>query len=111
MNVDASSGLFGDATPPPAVSLICVAPSMSCSRTRTRTSSGLSATMAAPICSMPRQRTAEDARHFVRLAEIAVTAGDGDDGAGRIDARTGDDPLVDGALQSEATARPGRERW
>ena len=53
--------------------------------------------------SAPRE-TAElpsDARHFERLAEVAVTAGDGDDGAGREDARTGDDALVDGALEPE----------
>ena len=48
-----------------------------------------------------RVRAAEDARHFERLAEVAVTAGDGDDGAGRIDARAGDDALVDGALEPE----------
>ena len=30
-----------------------------------------------------------------------MTAGDGDDGAGRIDARAGDDALVDGALEPE----------
>ena len=42
----------GDDTPPPAVSLTCEAPCISCSRARTRTSSGLSATMAPPITSM-----------------------------------------------------------
>jgi hypothetical protein len=42
----------GDATPPPAVNLICVAPCMSCSRARSRTSSGLSASMLPPICSI-----------------------------------------------------------
>ena len=93
VKVVTSSGLCGDATPPPAVSLICVAPSMSCSRTRTRTSSGLSATMAAPSCSPRDQRRAEGARQFERLAEVAVAAGDGDDGAGRVDARAGDECL------------------
>ena len=48
-----------------------------------------------------RLRGAEDARHLERLAEVAVTAGDGDDGAGRVDARAGDDALVDGALEPE----------
>ena len=52
MKVETSSGLCGEATPPPAVSLICEAPSMSCSRARIRTSSGLSAIMLPPICSM-----------------------------------------------------------
>ena len=40
-----SSGLCGEDTPPPAVSLICDAPCISCSRARVRTSSGLSAIM------------------------------------------------------------------
>ena len=48
-----------------------------------------------------RLRSAERARHFERLAEVAVTAGDGDDGAGRVDARAGDGALVDGALEPE----------
>ena len=34
MKVVASSGLLGEATPPPAVSLICDAPCSNCSRTR-----------------------------------------------------------------------------
>ena len=46
-------------------------------------------------------RAAENARQFERLAEVAVTAGDGDYGAGRVDARTCDDALVDGALEAE----------
>ncbi len=52
VNVETSSGLCGDATPPPAVSLTCEAPSISCSRTRMRTSSGLSAIMVPPTCSV-----------------------------------------------------------
>ena len=48
-----------------------------------------------------RQRSAERARHFERLAKVAVTAGDGDDGTGRVDARPGDDALVDGTLEPE----------
>src|SRR5262249_29763828 len=44
---------------------------------------------------------AEGARHLERLAEVAVTTGDGDDGAGRIDAGPGDEALVDGALEPE----------
>jgi len=44
--------LNDEETPPPAVSLIWEAPCMSCSRTRRRTSSGLSATILPPICSM-----------------------------------------------------------
>ena len=83
MNVETSSGLNGEATPPPAVSLICEAPSMSCSRTRRRTSSGLSATMLPPICSIAAERAADGARQIGKLAEVAVTAGDGDHGAGR----------------------------
>ena len=74
---------------------------MSCSRTRTRTSSGLSATMLAPSVSMRDRRPAEDARQLERLAEVAVTAGDGDHRAGREDARAGDEALVDGALEPE----------
>jgi hypothetical protein len=49
-----------------------------------------------------RQRTAEGTRHLERLAEVAMTAGDGNHGAGRIDAGAGDHALVDGALE------PGR---
>src|SRR5262252_2443411 len=41
-----------------------------------------------------RPRLAESARHLERLAEVAVTTGDGDDGAGRIDAGTGDEALI-----------------
>ena len=50
---------------------------------------------------LARQGGADDARQLVRVAEIAVTAGDGDNSAGWIDARAGDDALVDGALQPE----------
>ena len=42
----------GDETPPPPTSFICDAPSRSCSRTRRRTSSALSAILAAPVCSI-----------------------------------------------------------
>ena len=52
VKVVTSIGLKGDDTPPPAVNLIWEAPCMSCSRVRRRTSSGLSATMAPPSCSM-----------------------------------------------------------
>jgi hypothetical protein len=52
VKVETSSGLCGEATPPPAVSLICEAPCISCSRALTRTSSGLSATMLPPSFSM-----------------------------------------------------------
>src|SRR5262245_33740728 len=47
------------------------------------------------------QRSSDDARHFPWLAEIAVTAGDRDDGAGREDARTDCGPLVDCLLESK----------
>ena len=87
VKVETSSGLCGEATPPPAVSLICEAPCMSCSRTRRRTSSGLSATMLPPICSIRDERPADRARQLGQLAEIAVAAGDGDHRAGGIDAR------------------------
>ena len=50
--VETSSGLCGEATPPPAVSLTCEAPSSSCSRTRMRTSSGESAIMLPPSTSL-----------------------------------------------------------
>ena len=46
-------------------------------------------------------RCAERSRQFEWLAEVAVTTGDGDDGAGREDARAGNRALVDGALESE----------
>src|SRR5215468_4067404 len=48
-----------------------------------------------------RSRLAEGPRHLERLAEVAVTTGDGDDGAGRVDAWPGDDALVDSALEPE----------
>ena len=102
VKVDASSGLCGEATPPPAVSLICVAPSMSCSRTRTpdliRTVGDHAAAESAPSRDCA---AAEVARHLERLAKVAVTAGDRDDGAGGIDARSGDDALVDRTLEPE----------
>jgi hypothetical protein len=43
-----------------------------------------------------RLRGAEDTRHFERLAEITVTASDGDDRAGRENAWADDRALVDG---------------
>jgi len=51
VNVTTSSGLCGEETPPPAVSLIWLAPRISCSRTRTRSSSGVSAMALSPITS------------------------------------------------------------
>ncbi len=50
--VNASSGLRGEETPPLPTSLICEAPCNSCSRTRSRTASGPSAMMLAPVCSI-----------------------------------------------------------
>ncbi len=44
---------------------------------------------------------AERSRQFEWLAEVAVATGDGDDGAGREDARADNRALVDGALESE----------
>ena len=46
-----SIGLYGELTPPPAISLIWLAPCRSCSRARSRTSSGLSAMAAMPSSS------------------------------------------------------------
>src|SRR5271155_4286153 len=48
-----------------------------------------------------RSRAAEVARHLERLAEVAMTTGDGDHGTGRINARAGDNALVNGALEPE----------
>ena len=42
---------MGELTPPPAISLIWLAPSLNCSRARNRTSSGLSAMAAMPSAS------------------------------------------------------------
>ena len=42
------------------------------------------------------------AGHFVRLAEVAVAAGDGDDRAGRVDARAGREAFVDARLRPNA---------
>src|SRR5262249_39546385 len=53
-----------------------------------------------------RPSAAHGARHFERLAEVAMTTGDGDDGAGRVDAGRGDAAVVDGALAPER--RPAR---
>jgi hypothetical protein len=52
VKVETSSGLCGEATPPPAVSLIWLAPSISCSRTRWRIMSGLSTIIAPPSSSI-----------------------------------------------------------
>src|SRR5262249_56205762 len=48
-----------------------------------------------------RSGLAKGARQLERLAEVAVTTRDGDDGTGRVDAGAGDDALVDGALEPE----------
>src|SRR5262249_45700114 len=48
-----------------------------------------------------RPRLAEGARHLERLAEVAVTTGDGDDGAARIDAGPDAAARVEGALEPE----------
>ncbi len=57
--------------------------------------------MAPPICSMRVSMPPIVRGRSVELAEIPVPAGDGDHGAGRIDARALDDALVDGALETE----------
>ena len=54
-----------------------------------------------------RRRAAEDARQLERLAEVAVTAGDGDDGAGREDARR-EDPSKIGCATPPRRTRPPR---
>ena len=56
-------------------------------------------------------RTAERARHFERLAEVAVATGNSDDGTRWVDARADNSVLVDGTLEPERRLRPGRERW
>ena len=76
-----------------------------------RTSSGLSAIMLPPICSMRLSRPPMRARQLGELAEVAVAAGDGDHRAGRIDARARNEALVDGPLEPESRARPCRARW
>lgn len=48
------------------------------------------------------EHAADGSRQIRELAEVAMTTGDGDDGAGWIDARTGDEVLVDGLLEAEA---------
>ncbi len=56
--------------------------------------------------------TTDGARQLERLPEVAMTTGDGDYGAGRVDAWAGDDPLVDRPLESEcrpAQIANGRE--
>src|SRR5271163_2084356 len=52
LNVVMSSEVRGDDTPPPPTSLIWEAPCRSCSRTRRRTSSALSAIIAPPVSSI-----------------------------------------------------------
>jgi hypothetical protein len=47
------------------------------------------------------KHAADGPRQVGQLAEIPVPAGDGDHGAGRIDARALDDAIVDGALETE----------
>jgi hypothetical protein len=59
-----------------------------------------------------RHRRADRARHFERLTEVTVAAGDGDHRARGEDARTGQVACVDGALESErrtAHVPDGRE--
>ena len=69
VKVDASSRAVRRTRHLPAVSLICKAPGMSCSRTRTRTSSGLSAIIAAPTV---RRANARGCADFERLPGIGV---------------------------------------
>ena len=74
---------------------------MSCSRTRSLTSSGLSAIMAPPSCSTRLSIPPRVLGRSMRLAKVAVAAGDGDDRSGRIDPWPGQHAFVDGALQAE----------
>ena len=101
MNVVTSFGLLGEDTPPPAVSLICEAPSISCSRTRDAHFVGAVGDHGMADLLAARKSVAR-ARHFERHPEVAVAAGDGDHRARGIDARTGDDAFIDGALEAEA---------
>lgn len=59
---------------------------------------------AAPDHFHARSRVAEAARELESLAEVAMAAGYGDDSAGRIDARAGDQALVNGPLEPERGA-------
>ena len=64
----------GDETPPLPMSLICEAPCISCSRTRSRTSSAPSAMLAAPVRSMSGRRAARHAREVGQRTQVAVAA-------------------------------------
>ena len=58
-----------------------------------------------------REHAADGPRQIGELPEVAMSTGDRDHRAGRIDARALDEALVDGALETETPVRPGRERW
>ena len=94
----------GDDTPPPPTSLIWDAPCRSCSRTRRRTSSALSAILAAPVCFHVAYRPAGRARNVGQRPQVAMAAGRGDHRAARIDARPGREALVDRLLERERGA-------
>ena len=103
MKVEASSGLLGEATPPPAVSLIRQAPRRSCSRAEADFVRAVGDHAGAELFHAG-ERAAGRAGHFVLLAEVAVAAGDSDHGAGRVNPRAGREAFVDGALEAEGGA-------
>src|SRR5271157_3559695 len=100
-----SSAVRGEDTPPPPTSLIWEAPCRSCSRTRRRTSSALSAIIAPPDSSIGLSGPPGLLGMSCSGRKAAVAAGGGDHRAARINAGPGHDAFVDRLFERErATA-------